>query len=413
MSKQQIVVGLDIGSTKTVVCVGTVKEGVIDIIGLSKKPNNGMRKGTVVDIEETISSITASLEEAERMAGIPINSVYTSIGGSHISSVNSKGVVAISRADGEISQVDVERVIEAARAVAMPPNQEILHIIPKYFIVDGQEQIKDPIGMTGVRLEIEAHVIGVSTSALKNLIKCIGQTGLQINELIFAPLAIAKVLLSKKQKEVGVLLLGLGASTTQLAVFEEGNLIHAKVLPIGSEHLTNDIAIGLRTTLEAAEKIKIKYADSDAKKIKETEQVKLSSFDPTAEDKISRKYIAEIVEARLVEIFSMVRDELKEIGRDGMLPAGVVLTGGGAKLNGLVEFCKEYLRLPTQIGYPISEVSGLVDKLDDPSYTASVGLMLWGLKDQEENKGMSFKFDSKNVNTIVDKAKNLFKQFMP
>lgn len=413
MPKEQIVVGLDMGSTKAVVCVGTIKEGVVDIIGISKKPSTGLRRGTVVDIEETVSAITATLEEAERMAGIPINNVYASIGGTHITSANSRGVIAVSRADGEISEADVERVLEAARTVAMPPNQEILHVIPKYYIVDDQEQVKDPLGMTGVRLEVETLVIGVSTSAIKNLAKCIKQTGLGINDLIFTSLASAKVLLSKKQKEIGVMLLDIGANTTQLAIFEEGNLIHAKVLPVGAEHITNDIAIGLRTSIEAAEKIKVKYANADSTKLKEVEQIKLASFDPTAEEKVSKKYIAEIVEARLTEIFSMVRDELKEIRRDGMLPAGVVLTGGGAKLHGLVEFSKEYLRLPTQIGYPTSEVAGMVDKLDDPSYTASVGLMLWGLDQTHREQGKQFKINSSSVNTIVDKAKDIFKQFMP
>lgn len=413
MPKEQIVVGLDIGSTKTVVCVGTIKEGVIDIIGISKKLNNGLRKGTVVDIEETVSSITSALEEAERMAGVPINSVYSSVGGTHINSTNSKGVIAVSRADGEISQIDIERVLEAARTVAMPPNQEILHVIPKYFVVDGQEQIKDPLGMNGVRLEVETLVVGVSTSAVKNLIKCIGQTGLQIDELIFTSLANAKVLLSKKQKEIGVILVDFGASTTQLTVFIEGNLVHAKVLPVGAEHITNDIAIGLRTTIEAAEKIKLKHASTRPKKQKETDQIKLTSYDPGAEEKVSKKYLAEIVEARLTEIYSMIKDELKEIGQDGMLPAGIVLTGGGAKLNGLVEFSKDYLRLPAQIGYPTSEVSGMVDKLDDPSYTASVGLMLWGLDSQKRQKSNHFQFNSKSVGTIVERAKDIFKQFMP
>ena len=255
----------------------------------------------------------------------------------------------------------MERVIEAAKTVAMPPNQEILHIIPQYFTIDEQEeQVKDPIGMSGVRLEVSTQVIGGSVSAIRNLTKCIAQAGLNIDELVFTPLATAEILLSKKQKEVGVILLDIGAMSTQMAIFEEGNLIHAKVLPVGSNYITNDIAIGLRTTIEAAEKIKLKHATANIKKAKEKDQIKLSSFDPTSENKVSKKYIAEIVEARLTEIFSMVRDELKEIKKDGLLPAGVVLTGGGSKLAGLIDFTKEFLRLPAQIGNPIIEVSGIV-----------------------------------------------------
>ncbi len=413
MPKEQIVTGVDIGSTKIVTCVGTPKEGMIDIIGISNKPNSGVRKGIITDIEETVSAITASLEEAERMSGVPINSAFISIGGIHITCTQSKGIIAISRSDGEISDVDIERVIEAARTVAMPPNQDIIHIIPQFFTIDEQEeQVKDPIGMSGVRLEVTTQVIGGSVSAIRNLTKCVAQAGLNIDELVFTPLATAEILLSKKQKEVGAMLLDIGATSTQMVVFEEGNLIHAKVLPVGSNYITNDIAIGLRTTIDAAEKIKLKHATGNIKKTKEEDQIKLSSFDPTSDNKVSKKYIAEIVEARLTEIFSMVRDELKEIKRDGMLPAGVVLTGGGSKLQGITDFAKDYLRLPAQIGQPIIEVSGMVDKLDDPVYTASVGLMLRGIKEgasnRKENSGMN-----QSVDSIVDKAKDIFKHLMP
>lgn len=413
MPREQIVTGVDIGSTKIITCVGTPKEGMIDIIGISNKPNSGVRKGVITDIEETVSAITASLEEAERMSGLPINSAYISIGGTHISCTQSKGIIAISRSDGEISEVDVERVIEAARTVAMPPNQEIIHIIPQYFTIDEQEeQIKDPIGMNGVRLEVTTQVISGSVSAIRNLTKCVAQAGLNIDDLVFTPLATSEILLSKKQKDVGVMLLDIGATSTQMVIFEEGNLIHAKVLPVGSNYITNDIAIGLRTTIEAAEKIKLKHATANIKKTKEEDQIKLSSFDPTSDNKVSKKYIAEIIEARLTEIFSMVKDELREVKRDGLLPAGVVLTGGGAKLSEITDFAKEYLRLPAQIGIPIIEVSGMVDKLDDPVYTASVGLMLRGIKegssDQKENSKMNHSMDN-----IMDKAKDIFKHLMP
>jgi len=414
MPKEQIVTGIDIGSTKIVTCVGTIKEGVIDIIGLTLKPNNGVRKGVVTDIEETISAITASLEETERISGVPINSAYVSINGTHISCVQSKGIVAVSRSDGEINQSDVERVIEAAKTVAIPPNQEIIHIMPQYFLIDGrEEQIKDPIGMTGVRLEVNTQVIYGSLSAIRNLTKCVGQAGLEINQLVFTPLAAAEILVGKKQKEIGTILIDIGATTTSMAVFEEGNLISAKVFPVGSNYITNDIAIGLRTSLEAAEKIKINHANANIKKVKETDEIKLSSYDPTSDSKANKKYIAEIVEARLIEIFSMIKDELKSINRDGLLAAGVVLTGGGSKLQGLVDFTKEYLRLPAQIGNPVIEVSGMVDKLDDPVYTASVGLMLYGFVNEGSGEQKSGSNLNSNVGSIIDKAKDIFKHFMP
>lgn len=411
MPKQDIVVGLDVGTTKVSICVGGYKEGVIDVRALTKANSSGLRRGMIVDIEDTVSAISAVLEEAERMSGSPITSAYVGIGGAHINATNSKGVIAISRADGEITEEDVKRVIEASRAVAMPPNQEIIHVIPKSFTVDGQTGVKDPVGMVGVRLEVETHVIGGSVAAIKNLVKCVNQAGLEIDGLIFSPLATSKALLSKKQKEMGVVLADFGAGTTGLAIFEEGDLIHCNILPVGSMHITNDIAIGLRIGLDAAERIKLKYASALSEKIKDDDTINLANFDPKEEEKVSKKYIAEIVNARLDETFSMIKNELKKVGKDGMLPAGVIFTGGGAKLEGLIEYSKENLRLPAQIGYPMLEISGMVDKLDDPIYTTSIGLMLWGL----DESGTSTKSKSifPQMNGTIDKFKDIFKNFLP
>ncbi|EKD56457.1 MAG: hypothetical protein ACD_58C00182G0001 [uncultured bacterium] len=413
MAKDQVVLGLDVGTSKVTACVGQLKEGVIGIIGVGKANNSGMRKGMIVDIEDSVSAISAVLEEAERMAGVPLTSAYIGLGGSHISAVTSKGVIAVSRADGEISTSDIDRVLDAARAIALPPNREIIHVIPKNFLVDGQTNIKDPIGMTGIRLESETLVIGGSTSAIKNLTKCVTQAGLDINELVFAPLATAKSLLSKRQKEIGVLLVDIGAGTTSIAAFEEGDLIACSILPIGSMHITNDIAIGLRISLETAEKIKIKYGTALIEKVRDSEKIDIGDFDPEETQKVERKYVTQIIEARLVEIFSLIKDELKKIGKDGMLPAGVIFTGGGCKLDGLVDFSKEYLRLPAQIGYPMLEISGMVDKLDDPMYVTSVGLMLWGLDGSNVNSSNSFNWNLGKFDGIIDKAKGIFKHFMP
>lgn len=411
MQKQNVVLGLDIGTTKVAACAGCCQEEGMEIIGLAKTPNTGLRRGMIADIEETVSAISATLEETERMAGVPLSSCYVGINGGHLASVNSKGVIAVSRADGEIIEADIERVIEASRAVAIPPNREIIHAIPKSYIVDGQEGIKDPLGMTGIRLEVETQVISGSTSAIKNLTKCVTQAGLDIEGLVFNPLATARILLSKKQKELGVILVDIGAGTTSVAIFEEGDVIHCNVFPVGSLHITNDIAIGLRISLEAAEKVKLKYGSASVEKVRESETIDLSDFEPSEEQKAKRRYVAEIIEARLTEIFSMIKGDLKKIGKDGMLPAGAIFTGGGSHLEGLIDFAKEYLRLPCQVGLPMLEASGMVDKLDDPVYATSVGLMYWGLE-EAPTQGLS-KFNISKMGGVVDKAKDFLKQFLP
>ncbi|PIP21495.1 MAG: cell division protein FtsA [Candidatus Nealsonbacteria bacterium CG23_combo_of_CG06-09_8_20_14_all_40_13] len=411
MPKDNLIVGLDVGTTKVSICVGNFQEGIANIIAACHKPNSGMRKGTVADIEETVSAISAALDDAERTTGTSLSRAVVGISGSHIVSTDSKGVIAVSRADGEITQSDVERVLEAARAIALPTNQEIIHVIPKNYIIDGQGGIKEPVGMSGIRLEVEAHVIGGTTSAIKNLSKCVFQAGLEIADIVFSPLATSKALLSKKQKEIGVLLVDFGAGTTSLAAYEEGEVIGAAVLPVGCMHITNDIAIGLRTSLETAEKIKIKEATAAVNKVGEKEVVNLNDYDPADDQKIPKKYLAQIVEARLDEIFNMIREKLRLWNKEGMLPAGIVFTGGGSKLNGLVDAAKEKLRLPAQVGSPFLEISGMVDKIDNPIYATSVGLLLWAM--QQKTTSFTNTAGLKNIGNILDRTKNFFKQFLP
>lgn len=409
MAKDLISVGLDIGSTKVVTCVGKHDAGAIDIIGVGQAPNQGMRKGVIVDIEETVSAISASLEEAERMAGFALKNAIVGIDGSHIESTQSKGVIAVSRADGEISDQDIERVIQAARAVPNRPNREILHAIPIRYIIDGQDEVKDPQGMSATRLEVDAEIISTSTNALKNLQRCVEQSGITPLETIFSPLATAKVLLSKRQMEIGVILIDIGAATSSYVIYEEGDLISCGVVPIGSSHITNDIAIGLRTSIEVAEVLKLKHGFALPDKVSEKDEVLLKTIDKKEEGVVSVKYISEIIEARLKEILLIIRQRLQEIGRDGTLPAGIILTGGGSKLDGMVELSKETLRLPAQIGTPIVEVNGLVDKLDDPVYATSVGLMLWG----KDKSAAAFSLDTGSMSGTLEKVKHFFKQFMP
>ena len=407
-----ISVGIDIGSTKIVACVGKIEDGTVDIIGVGKSVNQGIRKGVIVDIEETVSSISAALDEAERMIGAPVQSAIAGISGPHISSEESKGVIAVSRSDGEISEVDTARALDAAKAIPNKPNRDILHVIPRNFLIDGQEEIKDPIGMSGIRLEVNTHIISTSTNAIKSMTKALEQAGVAALDIVFSPIATAKILLSKRQMDIGVLMIDIGASTTSYVIYEEGDLISCGVIPVGSTHITNDIAIGLRTNIDIAETIKIKYGYALPDKVSEKEEIDLSKLDKNEQGIASIKYVSEIIEARLNEIFMMIKEELRRIGRDGTLPAGIILTGGGAKIDGILELTKSTMCLPTQIGKPVLEISGLVDKLDDPVYATSIGLMYWG-KDHKYDGGSTFDFDVPGLNGVFGKIKGAIKHFMP
>lgn len=409
-SAKETITGLDVGTDQITAVIGhKTEEGVIDIMGLGSSQSAGLRRGVVIDVEETITAVSDALSKAEKMAGVTSELVYIGIGGAHIKSSNSKGVIAVSRADGEITEEDISRVIEAARAVSVPANREIIHVIPRNFIVDSQEGIHDPVGMTGVRLEVEAHVISGSTPVIKNLSKCIYQAGLDIAELIFSPLAASGILLSKQQKEVGVALIDLGAATCDLAVFEEGDILHSAVIPLGSSHITNDIAIGLRTSIDNAEKIKIESGFAVPDEVSEEEEIDISKIDPSEKEKPSKKYVAEIISARLTEIFNHVSEELRKIERSENLPAGVVFCGGGAKLKGLTSAAKEELKLPAQTGKPVIEISGLIDKINDPRFSTAIGLMVWGINADGEVTPQS----KINITKTTSKIRGWFKNFLP
>ena len=413
MTKKLASVGLDIGSSKISVCIGSVEDGTIDILGVGKAQSNGVRKGVIVDIEETVTGISSALEQAEKMCDFQVSNVIVGIDGNHIESNNSRGVIAVSKQDGEISETDVIRVIDAARAVPNQPNREIIHAMPKSFTVDGQNGISDPIGMAGIRLEVDTSIISGQLSAIKNVHKAINQSGMAVSGLVFSPLATAKIMLSKQQKEVGVILIDIGAGTTSWAVFEEGDLLHCGVIPVGSGHITNDIAIGLRTNMNLAEMIKIKYGYATTERIDEKEEIDLSKFDKNETAIVSVKYVAEIIEARLNEIFIMIRDELRNINREGMLPAGVVLTGGGSKLEGITEMVKNTLRLPTEIAKPSIPLSGVVDNLSDPIYATSAGLMIWGIESGNSSGPIKPGVSIPEFGGVVSKVKNVFKNFLP
>ena len=415
MAREHVIVGLDVGTTTIRAVVGKLQaeEKTPSIIGVGEAPAAGLRRGVIVDIEEAVSSISQALERAERMTGIPIDHAVVSVGGSHVVSMVSHGVIAVSRADGEITEPDIVRVVDASQAISVPPNREILHVIPKTFTVDGQPGIKDPLGMHGIRLEVDSQIIQASVPFIKNLTKCIMRVGVEIDDLVLAPLAASAAVLTKRQKELGSVLIDIGGGTTGLVVFEEGELLHAAVLPVGAGHITNDLAIGLRTSIDTAERVKLEYGTAAKTAVRRDEEVDLSTIDRGEEGKVGRAQITEIIQARLEEIFGLVNKELKTIGRDGQLPAGAVISGGGAKLAGLEQLAKQELRLPTRIGAP-ANISTVIDRVDDPSFCTAVGLVLWGAE-YAKPVNTSFKrfSDTLAPKYLFEKVRGWFKSLTP
>ncbi len=405
---EETFIGLDIGSTKVCCIVGLQEEGAASasVIGVGVAPTTGMRKGVVVDVEETVTSITAAVDEAERISGVSIDRATVSIDGAHVASLNSKGTVAVGRADQEITIDDVHRSEEAATAVQLAPNREILQVFPRSYTVDGQTNIKDPVGMSGVRLEVETHIITGASPAIKNLHRSIYQAGIDIQGQMLVPLAAARAVLTKRQKELGVALIDIGGGTTGVAVYEEGDVLYSSVLPIGAGHITNDLAIGLRTSIEVAEKIKLKYVNAHPGKVSSTEKLRIEELS-SDEVVVSRRELNRIVNARLDELMQMIKTELKGIGKEGLLPAGVVLTGGGAKMPGIAEMAKTALGLPVVIGKP-EGLSGIIDKVADPAYAAPVGLML-------ENMAYASTGDRTNqkIGQTVQRIKQTLRNLLP
>jgi len=417
MAEKEIIVGLDIGSTAIRLAVGQSvgEEGKIHIIGAAEVAAEGISKGVISSIEDAVSSISACLEKAERMIGVPIERAWVGICGGHIISQESRGVVAVARSDGEISEDDIERSIEAARTVATPLNYEILHVIPKGFTVDGQVGIKDPLGMTGVRLEVDTQIIQGLSSQIKNLTKAVYRPGINIEDLVLSILATSEAVLTSRQKELGVCVINIGGSTTSLAVFEEGDILHTAVLPVGSDHITSDIAIGLRISIDAAEKIKLEYGTALANGINKRDEIDIGELEGKESNFISRKYVAEITEARVEEILDKVDSELKKIDRSGKLPAGVVLTGGGAKLTGLVEAAKKQLRLPATLGRPLN-ITSAIDKVNDPAFSTAIGLVIWGsqIESQRGKSGFGHLLNHlPNFKGLTNQARKWFKKIIP
>jgi len=378
MPKERIITGIDVGSSKIAVIIASViPEERISVIGVSSVPSRGIKKGVVVDIDEAVEAIAEGLEAAERMAGCAVSSAYVSVDGKHISSLNSHGVVAVSAESSEISEEDVERVTEAARAISIPNSREIIHVLPRGFVVDSQDGVKDPIGMSGVRLEVETNIISGSTTVMRNLVKCVQQVGVDVEDLVFCGLTASEAVLSDTEKELGTVLVDIGGGTTQIVVFTNGSPVYSAVLPIGGQNITNDLAVGLRTSLEDAERIKIRLAERGLKESEEKkDEIDISDLGLEVKS-IPKSLVQNIIEARLSEIFSMVGLEIKNSGQQGNLPAGLVITGGGAGTLGLDEVAKKVLRLPLRVGQPTG-VTGLIDEVSTPAYASSIGLVIYG-----------------------------------
>jgi cell division protein FtsA len=381
-SNEQLIVGLDIGTSKVVAVVGLVNpSGQLEIIGTGMHPSTGMKKGMVVDIESTVQAIQRAVEEVELMAGCHIHSVYAGIAGSHIRSLNSHGIVAIR--DREVRQLDVDRVIDAARAVAIPADQEILHVLPQEYIIDNQEGVREPLGMSGVRLEAKVHLVTCAANAAQNIKKCIRRCGLEVNDIILEQLASGYAVLTDDEKQLGVCLVDLGGGTTDIAIFTEGAIRHTGVIPIAGDQVTNDIAMALRTPTAHAEELKIRYACALAKLAGPEETIKVPSVGERQPRDLSRQALAEVVEPRYDELFTLVQAELRRSGYEELIAAGIVLTGGTAKMEGAIELAEEIFHMPVRLGYP-QNIRGLTDIVNNPIYSTGVGLILYGMRQQRE-----------------------------
>lgn len=384
-SDKNLIVGLDIGTSKVAAIVGEITpDGTIDVIGIGTNSSRGLKKGVVVNLESTVHSIQRAVEEAELMAGCQIHSVFVGIAGSHISSLNSSGVVGIK--ESEVIPSDIERVIDAARAVVIPADQKILHIMPQEFIIDGQEGIKEPVGMAGIRLEAKVHIVTDAVSAAQNIIKCVRRCGLEVGDIILEQLASSSSVLTDDEKELGVCLVDIGGGTTDIAVFCDGFIRHTAVIPIAGDQVTNDIAVALRTPTQHADEIKLKYACALTQLVQEDEMIDVPSIGDRPARKISRGNLAEIIEPRYEELMMLVQAELRRSGYEDIVAAGIVLTGGSAKVEGLVELAEEVFHMPVRLGYP-QYVSGLSEVVRNPIYATSVGLLLFGQQNSVASGG--------------------------
>ena len=404
-SDRSLIVGLDIGTSKVVCLVGEIQpDGSIEVVGRGSHPSRGLKKGVVVNIESTVQSIQRAVEEAELMADCEINAVYAGIAGSHVRSLNSHGVVAIR--DREVTPADVEHVIDAAKAVAIPADQKILHVLPQEFIIDGQEGIRDPIGMSGVRLEAKVHIVTGADSAAQNIVKCVQRCGLTVEDVVLEQLASSYAVLTEDEKELGVCIVDIGGGTTDLAVFSGGAIRHTAVIPIAGDQVTNDIAVSMRTPTHYAEDIKIRYACALSQLANPDESIEVPSVGDRPARRLARQTLAEIVEPRYEELFGLIRDELRRSGFEEVIAAGIVLTGGSAKMEGAIDLAEEIFHMPVRLGMPTG-VKGMPEVTQNPIHSTGVGLLLYGRENAAPVRGGSRALPA-NVGNVIERMKSWF-----
>lgn len=401
---KNLIVGLDIGTSKIVAIVAELQpEGTLKVIGLGQHVSRGLKKGVVVNIESTMQSIQRALEEAELMADCKINNVYTGIAGSHIKSLNSHGMVKIK--DAEVSQMDVDRVVDTARAIALPADQQILHILTQEFIIDGQEDVREPLGMSGMKLEVKVHIVTGAVAAAQNIVKCIKRCGIEVSDLILQPLASSLAVLTEDEKELGVCLVDIGGGTTDIAVFKQGAIRHTAVVPIAGDQMTNDVAVAFRTPTQAAEEIKIKHGCALRQLADPREIVEVPGVDGRDPRQLSVQTLAEVLEPRVVELYELVLNELRRSGMEEMIASGIVITGGSAMMRGMVELGEEIFHMPVRLGMP-RYVGGLSEVVSNPRYATGVGLVLMGKQQLERH--LNGQLESSSFGRILDKMKSWF-----
>jgi cell division protein FtsA len=401
---KNLIVGLDIGTSKIVAIVAELQpEGTLKVIGLGQHISRGLKKGVVINIESTMQAIQRALEEAELMADCKINNVYTGIAGSHIKSLNSHGMVKIK--DAEVSQMDVDRVIETARAIALPADQQILHILTQEFIIDGQEDVREPLGMSGMKLEVKVHIVTGAVAAAQNIVKCIKRCGIEVSDLILQPLASSLAVLTEDEKELGVCLVDIGGGTTDIAVFKQGAIRHTAVVPIAGDQMTNDVAVAFRTPTQSAEDIKIKHGCALRQLADPREIVEVPGVDGREPRQLSVQTLAEVLEPRVVELYELVLNELRRSGMEEMIASGIVITGGSAMMRGMVELGEEIFHMPVRLGMP-RYVGGLSEVVSNPRYATGVGLVLMGK--QQLERQISGQLESGSFARVLERMKSWF-----
>ena len=411
MADQTVLVAIDIGTTKVCVLIGEVgdRTGGVDVIGIGQAPSDGLRKGVVIDIDRTVQSVATAVDAAERLSGLKVRSAFVGISGSHIGSQNSRGMVAVSGRQHDVTREDTVRAIDAARAVSIPNTREILHVLPRGYVVDGQAGVRDPIGMSAVRLEVETHIVTASTTSVQNLTKCVQRAGIEIDELVLAPLATAEAVLTDEDRELGAVLCDIGGDTTDVAIFQDGSISHCATIPIGARSVTSDLGLVLRVTPDIAETLKAKQGTALPLEVDPDEVIQITSIGEDAPRPVTRRHVAQIIEARSAELFDHVAREIEAAGATNRLQAGLVLTGGGAMLTGIARAARDQLGMSARVVSP-SGVGGLTDKVSSPPYAAASGLLIWGAHNWSADDERA---SARSLDGIGGRLGKLFRSLMP